>query len=285
MCQDLQAAELQEALVRKTTSLCVVQPLKEEEDRGEPSLGPTIQATVEIEGSTVEALVDTGSPITIASVECLLDILEKRRPSGQSPAEWMKRTKARFQPPKMTINNYEVNIIAQFLTMLRHGNRQCHVTILVQRGASLSILLGTDVLDLLGFHLVENPLHGPVIDVVIRQGKESPCPDMGSTQGLEAIEWERLSCIDVFDLHSDRERASVNVIEVKLLQDTRIAAWCGKTVRVRTELHTDKPLLFEPVNGTLKANDVIGHVHPAKVVVQEDVAHTFCTSPDQEIIQ
>ena len=66
--QDLQAAELQEALVRKRTSICVVQPLKEEEDRGEPTLGPTIQATVKIEGNTVEALVDTGSPITIASI-------------------------------------------------------------------------------------------------------------------------------------------------------------------------------------------------------------------------
>ena len=191
--QDLQTAELQEALVRKTTSICVVQPLKEEEDRGEPSLGLTIQATVQIKGSTVEALVDTGSPITIALIECLLDILEKHCPSEQSPPEWMKQTKARFQPPKMTINNYDggrVNIIAQFPTTLRHGDQQCHVTILVQRGASLVLLLGTDVLDLVGFHLVKNLLRGPLIDVVTRQplpGKESPCPDMGSTQDLTVM--------------------------------------------------------------------------------------------------
>ena len=52
------------------------------------------------------------------------------------------------------------------------------MTILVQRGALLGLLLGTDVLDLLGFHLVKNPQHGPVIDVVTRQplpGKESSC--------------------------------------------------------------------------------------------------------------
>ena len=74
--QNLQAAELQEAVVKKATSICVIHP-KEVNNQDGPHLGPIVMTHVVIEGSTVEALMDTGSPIKIASVECLLDILEK----------------------------------------------------------------------------------------------------------------------------------------------------------------------------------------------------------------
>ena len=40
--QELQAAELQEALVKKTASICVVQPCKEVNPQDVPSLGPTV---------------------------------------------------------------------------------------------------------------------------------------------------------------------------------------------------------------------------------------------------
>ena len=37
---------------------------------------------------------------------------------------------------------------------------------------------------------------------------------------------------------------------------------------------------FYPV--TLKANAVIGYVHPAEIVSQEDLAHVFCVYPYQD---
>ena len=42
-----------------------------------PTLGPTVLVNVLLEGHPVKALVDTGSPITIVSIECLLDVLAK----------------------------------------------------------------------------------------------------------------------------------------------------------------------------------------------------------------
>ena len=42
-----------------------------------PTLGPTVLLNVLLEGYPVKGLVDTGSPITIVSIECLLDILAK----------------------------------------------------------------------------------------------------------------------------------------------------------------------------------------------------------------
>ena len=170
-----------------------------------------------IEGSPVEALVDTGSPVTIASIECLLDILEKHHQPGQSQADWMEQAKGQFHPPRISINSYgggKVNIIAQFSTTLKHGDRQRQATILVQRGATLSLLLGTDVLPSLGFHLVKSPLHGQAIDILTKEPLDTGCSIGENIQDLEAAEWDRLVQIDISALNLEHMRASVNLIEV-----------------------------------------------------------------------
>ena len=41
-------------------------------------LGPVISVEVKLEGHSVKALFDTGSPVTIASIECVLDALVKQ---------------------------------------------------------------------------------------------------------------------------------------------------------------------------------------------------------------
>ena len=79
--KELQAAELQEALTDKMTTMHVLTT----EGRAEgPKLGPAVLANVLLEGDPVKALVDTGSPITIVSISCLLDILERKHAVGQS---------------------------------------------------------------------------------------------------------------------------------------------------------------------------------------------------------
>ena len=42
-------------------------------------LGPVLTLTVEVQGEPVEALIDTGSPVTIVSLKWLLQLLVKQR--------------------------------------------------------------------------------------------------------------------------------------------------------------------------------------------------------------
>ena len=62
--------EIQAALDQKTATMHVLQP-----DKGAgPTLGPAVSVEPKLEGQPVKALVDTGSPITIVSVDCMLDV-------------------------------------------------------------------------------------------------------------------------------------------------------------------------------------------------------------------
>ena len=57
----------------------------------ESTLGPTLMVQVNFKGAPVDALVDTGSPVTIVSLNFLLRTLTEKRPKGQTTAEWEKR--------------------------------------------------------------------------------------------------------------------------------------------------------------------------------------------------
>ena len=61
---------------------------------------------VSLEGQPVKALVDTGSPVTIVSVDCLLDVLAKNRKTDQTKEEWRGEVEKRFITPTLLINNY-----------------------------------------------------------------------------------------------------------------------------------------------------------------------------------
>ena len=72
--KELQNAELQKSVVTKTVTMHV---LKSKGEAQGPVLGPAVLVEVLLEGQMVNALVDTGSLITIASIDCLLDVFEK----------------------------------------------------------------------------------------------------------------------------------------------------------------------------------------------------------------
>ena len=161
--------EIQAALDQKTATMHVLQPYKK---GAGPTLGPAVSVEPKLEGQPVKALEDTGSPITIVSVDCMLDVLAKNRRSGQAKEEWREEVEKRFLPPTLSINNYgggEVNIIGQITVTLSHGDKECETTILVQKGASLSLLLGTDMLPSLGFYVVYGAGPGPMQELL--QGK------------------------------------------------------------------------------------------------------------------
>ena len=59
----------------------------------------------------------------------------------------------------MSVSNYgggEVNVISQLSVVLTHREKECRAVVLVQKGAPLGLLLGTDVLNQLGFYLLES---------------------------------------------------------------------------------------------------------------------------------
>ena len=125
-----------------------------------PVLGPVISVEVMLEGHSVKALLDTGSPVTIASIECVLDAFAKQRTPKQSVEEWKQVVQNKFQEPTLSVNNYgggEVNVIGQLPVTLQVENKECQATILVQKGAAVDLLLGTDLITELGFLVLEAP--------------------------------------------------------------------------------------------------------------------------------
>ena len=159
--------DVQAALDQKTAMMHVLKPKKQ---GAGPTLGSAVSVKLSLEEQPVNALVDTGSPVTIVSIDCLLDVLAKNRKTDQTK-EWREEVEKRFLAPTLSINNYgggEMNIISQLTVTLSHG-RECQTTILVQKGASLDLLLGTDVLPNLGFYVVDGAGPGPMQELL--QGK------------------------------------------------------------------------------------------------------------------
>ena len=125
--------------------------------QGSPSsfpIGPTLQAQVELEGVTVTALLDTGSPVTIASFEFVLRALAAKRPSSQTKEDWKAEMKSRVEKSTVNLCNFgggRLDVIGQMIVSITRGNYQTKAVILVQDKTPLNLLVGTDLLATLGF--------------------------------------------------------------------------------------------------------------------------------------
>ena len=87
LCKELQAAELEEAMIERSTTMHVLESQGSADEIG-PTLIPMIFADVLLKKKQpVKALVDTASPVTIVSIKFLLDVMEKLRTPGQSVEE------------------------------------------------------------------------------------------------------------------------------------------------------------------------------------------------------
>ena len=86
-------------------------------------LGPVLTSTVKVEGEPVEALLDTGSPVTIVSLEWLLQLLARQRRKGQSPNEWKAEVENRLEPTTVVLQNYSgdrLRVVRQIRVHLAH---------------------------------------------------------------------------------------------------------------------------------------------------------------------
>ena len=88
-------------------------------------------------------------------------MLNQNRPAGTGKEVWLNSIREQLKPPRIMVKNFGggiVNVIYQCTVSLASGDSRRNVTVLVQKGVPQKLLLGTDVLKDLGFHLL-----GPAI--------------------------------------------------------------------------------------------------------------------------
>ena len=120
-------------------------------------LGPTLMTTVCVEGQPVTALLDTGSLVLIVSLKVFLQILKKQRPTGQTPDQWAETVKQRLQSSKISLYHYGEDQLPSHLEDY-YGNRtkRKHLPGDCSGTKELDFRLGTDLMEMLGFQLVES---------------------------------------------------------------------------------------------------------------------------------
>ena len=111
--QQLQEAEVEETLERaKGTMHGISSP----DAKDNPHLGPIIYSEVQLEGIPVQALLDTGSPATIVSLEFLIEARWKTKPPHLTRKKWEEDFKKKLKSPEITLQNYggdRLNIVGQ----------------------------------------------------------------------------------------------------------------------------------------------------------------------------
>ena len=132
-------------------------------------LGPVPTSEVQLEGEQVMALLDTGSPLTIVSLEHLLQVLAKRKPQTQTPEEWRCEVEARLKPTQVDLRSYgggHLPVVRQIQTVISRNGQEVNAIVQVQRDAPAKLLIGTDLLPHLGFLLVQTEVDGEDVDLL-----------------------------------------------------------------------------------------------------------------------
>ena len=135
-------------------------------------LGPVISTKVELEGSTTDALLDTGSPATIVSLEFLMKALWKQKPAEQPREEWDGYFKKWIEPPDVTLQNYEgdrINTVGQVRVTISRGVHSHEAVIQVQRHGPFPLLIGTNLQAKLGFMFLQTNPDGTAVNLLNQQ--------------------------------------------------------------------------------------------------------------------
>ena len=119
-------------------------------------------------------LLDTWSPVTIVSLERLLQVLAKRKPQTQTPEEWRCEVEARLKPTQVDLRSYgggHLPVVRQIQTVISRNGQEVNAIVQVQRDAPAKLLIGTDLLPHLGFLLVQTEVDGEDVKVQLVWGK------------------------------------------------------------------------------------------------------------------
>ena len=138
-------------------------------------------------GQPTQALIDTGSPATVISLDFALATLVKGKKNEQSLSEWKEEVQEKFSLPSITLKAYsghQLDIQYQVRVELTHGDRTLDTVVLVQEGAPHDLLLGTDLQPKLGFALVA--ADGTKLTDLLT-GKEHSCPTHNNNGGNHSL--------------------------------------------------------------------------------------------------
>ena len=111
------------------------------------SCGPRVEKEVVLEGHRTQALIDTGSPVTIVDLKHWLQLWKNNR--ANSDPEWLKKAREAIREPELQVRAYgeaEIEILGSTEVSLRLGESELKITILLQEKAPQDLLIGTDVL-------------------------------------------------------------------------------------------------------------------------------------------
>ena len=197
--------------------------------KAEPSkLGPVPTSKIEVDGLATEALLDTGSPVSIVSLDFFLKAAAAKRPKEQSPTDWGREVKKRLAPTAMSLRSYggaDIPLVAQVSCALARGNLRVDAQLQVQQGAPVYLLLGTDTLAKLGFTLTEQ--QDPAKDVL---------PAGATTSSRQQHDQHEAS------IPPDGVPTLTTSAVVRLIRPARVPAGHSKVVRVEV---TDQDLAGE----------------------------------------
>lgn len=236
--QQLRDAEV--ALAPKKKSVIMRGVTCEESHTETMQLGPTVYSDLEFEGCKVKALIDTGSPATIVSLDYLLDALAKGRPRSQTPEEWIAAVRSRLQPAEVNLRSYGgggLDIVGQIRVNLSSGPHRRTTVVLVQKGAPEELLLRTDLQPSLGFRLYQGCGKGEPKELLLAV----------EVEGTDTSTEEKKEDDPVEETVQAENRAST---VVRLLKAERLPAHHGHLIRASVEPHPDKSrVIFVPREG------------------------------------
>ena len=143
--RQLREAELEEALQAQSAQMHGI--TSDSDASVDVNLGPVLYTDVVFEGCPSRALVDTGSSVTIVSLDVALKALASKRPPEQTPANWEAQMKENIRNPTITLRSFggeRLNILGQLTATVQRGTHSKTAVVLVQSNTPVDILLGTD---------------------------------------------------------------------------------------------------------------------------------------------
>ncbi|XP_065888471.1 uncharacterized protein [Dysidea avara] len=227
-------------------------------------LGPTLTGLVEVEGVALEALLDTGSPVTIIQLEALLQILAEQQSPNQTSIEWRAAVETRLEPTTVVLQNYSgdrLQVVRQIQVTVSRLEYSTNALIQVQRGAPAKLLIGTDLLSKLGYLFVQasqmgndNDMLNDDVSVSDNDSKVDVVPqeiqqDAEGGDVIKSINLESEILAEVPLQTVEDNKTELNSGAVCLIQATRIPARHQKLVRAEVkDICFDRQLvtMFEP---------------------------------------
>ena len=212
---------------------------------GDVKLGSVLTSIVKVEGEPVEALLDTGSPVTIISLEWLLQVLARQRRKGQNPDEWKAEVENRLAPTAMVLQNYsgdKLRIVRQIRLTLARSGFVTETLVQVQKGAPAKLLIGTDVLPQLGYLFVQSTMEGEDVDLLRNESDSSSVME-------ESVSEVNPTEMDANCDHNIQPMVLEAVGTVHLIQATKLPARHRKMVKTQVagvSYEDCKLVIFEP---------------------------------------